>query len=369
MPHSSGGGNHGGGFHGGSGGSGGTSHRVGNTYFPGARRYVYYDRRRRIPRYYYTNYDVSTQNPVKTSIVTFAITIPLLLLMVFAFAAADEPPSPIYDNCRYSSTIYDYADVIDNEREVLSAVNEFTDASGIKVAIVTVNNETWLSDGWFSGSKSSQLEDYAYNLYVDMFGGDEYHWLIVYSEPTNPDDSFNDWYWEGMQGDNTDPILTDVKTGTFTSKVQRCLTEGNDFGEALVSGFDKITPGLMDFYIDFENLIVCGFMSLFIFFHCYLMVFFDPDKKFRGAVELAPEQQVEVACEYCGGKYVSGSVDRCPYCGAPARVAAVDPATMPNLDTYVYSNSTPDKLASANGGYTSEYDEIFKDQFHETKLN
>ncbi len=326
-----------------------------------------YNRRKHIPVYYYSNYALGGKYS-KWRLLLLLFYLPFFMAMIGLFTSAFVTPKKIMDDgCDLKTPmIIDAADVIDDEGELYDTLEDFADLTGIVPYVVTLNNEDWKQSNYYS----YDLEDVAYDLYVDYyFGYDENHWLLVYSQPENPDPDFNDWYWEGMQGDNTDSILTDAKTGTFTSKVQRCLTAGDDFGEALVSGFDKITPGLMDSYIDFEILIVCGFMSLFIFFHCYLMVFFDPNKKFRGAVELAPEQQVEVACDYCGGKYVSGSVDKCPYCGAPARIAAVDPATMPNLNTYVYSNSTPDKLASTNGGYTSEYDEIFKDQFHETKLN
>ncbi|MCR5742231.1 MAG: TPM domain-containing protein [Lachnospiraceae bacterium] len=318
MPHSSGGGSHGGGFHGGSGGSGGgPSHRVGNTYFPGARRYVYYDRRRHIPRYYYTNYDVSTVNPVKTMITTLAITIPLLLLMVFAFVTADEPPSPIYDNCRYNSEIYDYADVIDNEREVLSAVNEFTAVSGIKVAIVTVNNETWYSDGWFSGSKSSQLEDYAYNLYVDMFGGDEYHWLIVYSEPTNPDSNFNDWHWEGMQGDDTDSVLTEAKADIFNKTFNDYLLK-KDVGDAFADAFGYFSNVIMTVTEEelVESYLIYGLITAIIIGVILFEVVLNKNWKLSKASEFRANDK-KIKCEYCSGEYVSGTVMKCPYCGAP----------------------------------------------------
>ncbi|MBQ5900652.1 MAG: hypothetical protein IIW86_02195, partial [Clostridia bacterium] len=35
--------------------------------------------------------------------------------------------------------------------------------------------------------------------------------------PMVPDSSFNDWYWEGMQGDDTDNIITEQVGNKFTT--------------------------------------------------------------------------------------------------------------------------------------------------------
>jgi len=374
MPRSSGGGSHGGGSHSSShssrsrsgGGRSGPSRIVRNTYFPGARRYVVYNRRKHVPVYYYSNYAIGGKSSRWRLLLLFFY-FPFFAIIFALLAESFVRPTRIEDDCSYQyPMVYDMANVIEDSDELYDCLEDFADTTGIVPYVVTINNEDWKDYSEYY----SDFEDIAYDMYVNaLFGYDENHWLLLYSEPRNPDPDFNDWYWEGMQGDYTVDILTDSKTGTFTKLVQKRLLAGDDFGEAVTAGFEAITPGIMDPYVDFAILFTCGFMALFIGFHCYMMVFFDPNKKFRGAVELAPEQQIEVSCDYCAGKYVSGSVDKCPYCGAPAKIAHVDPATMPNLNTYVYSNNTPDKLASSNGGYTSEYDEIFKDQFHETKLN
>ena len=66
--------------------------------------------------------------------------------------------------------------------------------------------------------KYKDLEKYAYDLYVNTYD-DEYHWVIIYSEPKNADPNFNDWYFEGMQGDFTDPILSTSVTRKFNKTV------------------------------------------------------------------------------------------------------------------------------------------------------
>ena len=84
MPHSSGGGSHSGGSHGGShhsshshGGSGRSSRHVRSTYFPDARRYVYYDHHR--PVYVYADYDITEKrSPLRFLMLLFYL--PVLMI-------------------------------------------------------------------------------------------------------------------------------------------------------------------------------------------------------------------------------------------------------------------------------------------------
>ena len=139
MPHSSGGGSHGGGSHGGShhsshshGGSGRSSRHVRSTYFPDARRYVYYDHHR--PVYVYADH-----------------------------------PHKLPQNYDYKIVVEDKANVLGNTAELRNSLVAFYNRTGISPAVITVENSDW--QGYYS-----DFENYAYDLYVNHFT-DESHWL------------------------------------------------------------------------------------------------------------------------------------------------------------------------------------------------
>jgi len=105
MPHSSGGGSHGGGSHGGShhsshshGGSGRSSRHVRSTYFPDARRYVYYDHHR--PVYVYADYDITEKrSPLRFLMLLFYL--PFILFTFSMFAEAYHHPHKLPQNYDY----------------------------------------------------------------------------------------------------------------------------------------------------------------------------------------------------------------------------------------------------------------------------
>ena len=225
MPHSSGGGSHSGGSHSGSGfsssssSSGGSSAKhIKHTSFPGARRYVYYENYR--PVYVYADYDIrkGTASGKFFSILGSAVS---LLFGIMLLAMCYDKPQKMDTSPSYSCEIVDCAGVIDDADMVQSAIDDFYDETGIPVEVMTVNNEDW------QGSYS-KLEDFAYDMYVTEFD-DEEHWLVVYSEPTSPDPDFNDWYWEGMQGDDTDNIITVDVADDFKDLMQKYLTANSLF--------------------------------------------------------------------------------------------------------------------------------------------
>ena len=305
MPHSSGGGSHGGGSHHSSSShssshrssSGGGSSRIrtSHTYFPGARRFVYY--RNGVPNYVYSDTDLS-KGPSK-----------LRFLMLSLIHIQDD------------------AQVLGDTTKLGDALEDFFNTTGISPAVMTVYNSDW-EDNY------TDLEKYAYELYVNRFY-DEKHWLIVYSQPKDPDDEFNNWYWEGMQGDDTDSIITSSVAYDFTNDLhKRLLVEGTKVNDAITDSFNALTPTVMKFRFEGETFGIGIFMLLFVGFHAFFMVFFRPDaNKYKGAKEVpldgyyAPPQQTapqpqsvvmkQASCEYCGGVYTVGSCNACPHCGAP----------------------------------------------------
>lgn len=225
MPHSSGGGSHSGGSHSGSGfsssssSSGGSSAKhIKHTSFPGARRYVYYENYR--PVYVYADYDIrkGTASGKFFSILGSAVS---LLFGIMLLAMCYDKPQKMDTSPSYHCEIKDTAGVIDDMDKVQNAIVDFYDETGIPVEIMTVNNEDW------QGSYS-ELEYFAYDMYVTEFD-DEEHWLVVYSEPASPDPDFNDWYWEGMQGDDTDNIITVDVADDFKDHMQKYLTANSLF--------------------------------------------------------------------------------------------------------------------------------------------
>ena len=334
MPHSSGGGSHGGGFHSGGGGggfsrsSGGggysgdsvdfTNTRLSRKPFRGCYTYCYYANNR--PVYIYSTFDAKTHKlsgfDIAAKIVLYIIIAPLILMLIYwMFREGIDKPKKLSPPSNKEIIIEDNADVISSreEKELKEALKDFYHETGIVPAVVTINNEEW-------NKKDGQIDftTVAYNAYVERFK-DEKHWLILYSEPEDPDPGFNDWYWEGMQGDYTDDILTVKKTGRFTRDLQdNFLNNKLSVGEAITNSFNKLTPKVMKaeinaFALTFAILFSAGFVwfTIFIFdIHPIRKALLK--KSFRLKKSIEPEE----TCEYCGGTYLIGYHLSCPFCGA-----------------------------------------------------
>ena len=308
MPHSSGGGSHGGGSHSGSGFSSSSSSSSGEssarhvrtTSFPGARRYVYYHNYQ--PVYVYADYDIrkTTATGKFFSILGSAV---MLLFGILLLAMCYEKPQKMAADPSYSCVIKDSAYVIDTPNKVQNAIERFYNKTGIPVEIMTVNNEDWQND-------YSDLEDFAYDTYVSEFD-DEKHWLIVYSEPTFPDADFNDWYWEGMQGDETDNILTQDSMDDFNELLQKYLTASSryDVSSAIASAFNETTPHIMDGHIEWI-FVLWGLIFVGIGGYEIYKTMLTNRKEFRSAVRCS-ESSKEDTCEYCGNVYVVGTCLQC----------------------------------------------------------
>lgn len=316
MPHSSGGGSHGGGSHGGShhsssrGGSGNYG-RVGSKPFTGAKRYYYYKNHR--PVYVYANYDI-TEQPKKSRFWNLLFFAPFLLIGLVAIISAFGAPSRL--DVDYSDTniyIVDNAQVIESQSQLRNMCQEFFEKTGITPAIVTMYNDDW-EDYYYD------LEDYAYDFYVDSFE-DEKHWLIMYSKDRLTGE-WNDWYWEGMQGDDTDAILNQSVLDVFNEKLQKYLLQESKYtaGEAITTAFSDILPILMEPYTDWELIGSIGIFELYIIIMMYFAVIRNPNKKYANAKKYdKAEEPIEFTCDYCGGIYIAGTCMTCPYCGAAVK--------------------------------------------------
>lgn len=317
MPHSSGGGSHGGGSHsshsshssrGGS--SSRPMHRIRHTAFAGSRRYVCY--RKNKAEYVYANYDLGKKTS-KASYLILLVYLPFLAVAIGLLMSSYHHPKKLTADYNTSIVIDDRAGLIEDseEEDLQKTFQTFYDKTGITPAVITVNNEDWTEH-------YTSLENYAYELYVNTFD-DEKHWLIVYSEASAIYDSFNDWYWEGMQGDDTDDIITEGVADDFTNNLQRYLLQNTRYtpGSAIEKAFSELTPVIMKPYWIQENLLMAVCMLVFILFHASAMTGITPNGiKYRKAVA-CPQGAVEYRCTYCGGIYVVGTCITCPHCGAP----------------------------------------------------
>lgn len=146
----------------------------------------------------------------------------LLVLIPMLFASFHGPVKPMKLPSQTTIVIKDDANIFTatEKSELEKELQEFKKNTGVVPAVVTSNNEEWENN-------YNSLENYAYDLYVNNFS-DESHWLIVYSQPELINGDFIDWYWEGMQGDNTDKVL-DVFIDDFNKDMQKFLTNRSHY--------------------------------------------------------------------------------------------------------------------------------------------
>ncbi|MDE6529763.1 MAG: hypothetical protein K2K96_03195 [Lachnospiraceae bacterium] len=248
MAHRSGGGSHSGGHHSGGhhssshgGSGGGNAPRYSNRPFPHARRFRYYDRHGR-ERYLY-----GSEMPTKPSL--FSLIFPLIFFIPFILAGIFSvvsvfftltPTKPLRPDYEPTDVhIMDGAGVIDDEDSLEEILQEFEDTTGISPYVMTVYDEDW--------KYYNELWNYAYEIYINSFS-DEQHFLIVYSEPENAAElDFVDWSWEGIQGDDTDSILTESNIERFGDDLHDNLLRNNvSVGEAFEKAFKKSLTYMME---------------------------------------------------------------------------------------------------------------------------
>ncbi|MBO6112276.1 MAG: TPM domain-containing protein [Lachnospiraceae bacterium] len=312
MPHSSGGGSHSSGSHSSSSHGGGRSTpSVYNTYHSGTRRYVYYQNSR--PHYYYSTEKVKEPAGWKLPVAITVLVI-LVLFCILSFYWSVITPYKLDMDYDTEIIITDNIDVMtaEEEADLTEKLKEFQEITGITPAVLTVNNEEWKPH-------YDSLGNYAYDYYVNNFS-DECHWLIVYS--TDGGTGFEDWHWEGMQGDNTDNIITSEVSDQFNAVMQKEVTARTRYTvkDAIYDSFSAIEPGIMEKSIDWENVVYTIIFAVIMIGVCISYIFDITRAKKRSnsyVCKTAEEDPLEDTCEYCGGVYVHGIHISCPHCGAP----------------------------------------------------
>ncbi len=315
MPHSSGGGSHGGGSHGGHGGSSSTSHTT--KYFPGAHHYVYYKNGKAC--HFYNKEPITPESIEKKQksfrtitimMAVFYLVIYTMILTMGVFSKATLPTASYSDNdiiIRDKLGLFDE----DEEDDIYDALENFQDITGVTPYILTIENSEWKKH-------YSSLENYAYDKYLELFD-DEMHWLIVYS--SDGDKDWEDWYWEGMQGNDTDPVLTTYNTNVFNKAFHKYISDKDySVADALIKSLDKMEDGMFERHFNLGPLIGgtlgLGFHAAIMFIGIWAS-FMSTAKTEKIAFELpeADKKYQEDKCEYCGGMFIHGIHISCPHCG------------------------------------------------------
>ena len=332
MPHSSGGGSHSGGSHShsssshrsssrhsGGGSSSSSRRRTSSTPFPGCRRYLYY--RDNKPCLVYSNYDVRKPEMgsfIVSIIICVFMFLPMAIASLFVIAKAFTVPNRIeyskYKNKTPEFVIEDNLGIFENPEKLEGSMKDFYKTTGIVPAVITVTNETW-------NVNYTSLENYAYDVYVNRFP-DENHWLIVYSEEIR-EDGFNDWYWEGMQGDNTDPVLTQKHADDFTEALHKRLSQREKYSvdDAIAITFDEYGPRMMEMSFETAQFVICliAFIVLSLIAAGLIVSSIKQSKvpeEYKDAKLCDLTEVYQEACSFCGGIYIIGMHTECPHCGA-----------------------------------------------------
>ena len=342
MPHSSGGGSHSGGHHSSSHhssyhsyhSSGSSSYhssstptsKKSTTYFEGSKKYVYYVNKQ--PEYVYANYDIKPNNGCEKRLAIGCLSTIwawfVLITVLLVTLTGRHAPKKLLTTYNTEIVIQDDANVIPDRLAVEDAFKRFFDETGITPAVKTLTQEEWeeTCTKYENLGTYNLLEKYAFDWYVDHFE-DEKHWLIVYRPDNDLSDGFDDWRWEGMQGDDTDPILSSRETDLFNKTFQKCLLQRNQYsvGEALITAFDTLTPVAMKRYIPGFSIVIAiiagGFFSLMFLPPIFLLLADSKrNKKYKTAVECPEGFTDQETCPFCQGVYVKGLHTTCPHCGA-----------------------------------------------------
>ena len=306
MPHSSGGGHGGGGYHSG-GHGGGSCNYASSIYKPGLSRYVYYTDNTQ--RFFYSGVSPSefSKSEIFSSVLMVYIFIAILLFPIVESLLPKVKLSQDYDT---QIIIEDGIDIFTDseEKDIEKVFKDIQDKTGITMSLITLNNNEWRG-------KCANLENYAYNLYVWNFE-DEKHWLIAYST-----DSANNWYFEGMQGDDTDSILTESLTTKFNKILYDNLEQyGNkNISHCFLEAFNYISENAMK--IRFPD--ISG--NLFTLFIIALLIYSQKDSietlknfdKIKDAKKCPTEQgELDIdTCTHCGNTFITGLYNECPHCG------------------------------------------------------
>ncbi len=119
----------------------------------------------------------------------------------------------------------------DEKNDLLKSCDNFRDKTGIPVEIYIGKQ------GVIEGNRTyPNLRDFAYDKYIAEFK-DESHWLLAYAA-TNGAKFAPDWRFEGMQGNDTDPVLTTSNADKFNAELETNLGHGLSVSDSFIIALD-----------------------------------------------------------------------------------------------------------------------------------
>lgn len=322
------GGSHSGGYHSSSYRSSGSCHSsysssyrkkpsLSKTAFRGATKYVYY--RDHQPHYIYSDYTSVRRKVRKGVLWGWGI---FIALMIMGFVDLFTPQTRLSTDYDHTMLVQDGAGVLGEDTQALQeAMNAFFEETGIAPSVITVTDADWQSH-------YKSLDVYALDLYANAFR-DERHWLIVYSAATADASGFEDWKWEGIQGDDTLQILTSAVIDQFGNTLTKNLMAAArcTVSDALAASFNTLTPTVMKAEADGESYSIvtaCAIILVFILIALWHGGVLQKGARRPGLLPrdavVAPAGSREITCGYCDGVYLNDKV-KCPYCGAPRGAA------------------------------------------------
>lgn len=252
-------------------------------------------------------------------IVFSAFMIPALFALIYGTKQSVNVPKKLTyfedRDKRPEYVIEDDLDVLEDEKALKKSMKEFYETTGIVPAVITVENSEWKAD-------YSNMEQYAYDQYVNRFHSAEVYVLIVYSSETK-DDGFDDWNYEIMLGDDTEHIFTDKRTREFNEALNKRFLERSKYSvdDAIAKTLDEYRPKVMKTSFNPVSIII-WVIVFFVFAACgvpFLIVGLKPEKipeEYKTAQPCDLTVVYQEACNYCGGVYIIGMHTSCPYCGA-----------------------------------------------------
>lgn len=320
MPHSSGGGSHSGGSFHSSSISSSSNHSnephvesFKRSHKPFRHCHTYYYYRPDGIHYVYTNKKIEeeTSKPLSKFAKTFLYSVAIVLLICGSLlikTSFNYVPSKL--DSKEESRVIDSANIINFEDQLTKQLKEFKDLTGIAFVFETVNNEDWQN---YYG----ELVNYAYESYITKLN-DEKSWLIVYSQPQEVDSKFNDWYWEGMVGDETGEIITDSIAEKFGDYFQKELLKTGSVEDSLNSSITYIMTTIMAPRVN-DGAIVGGCALVFIGLLITVIVYgHEASIKKRGYHDSElyefKDGQVLKTCPYCKKEFLNTGFKKCPFC-------------------------------------------------------
>ena len=293
-----------------------------NTSFVGSRKFRYY--RNGSPVYIYSNQDLTSMEDPKPRWFALIFFIPFIAVFLsLIIDAFNIPQKPLEAYNPSNVAVIDAADVFSSQEEeqLSTKLKEFCDTTGITTQILTIEPEEWMDNG--------SLENYAYHRYYVQFDNED-SWLIVYSEQ---DQGQGEWFWEGIQGDNTIDVM-DVFINDFNTELtsQLMLNQIATPETAFIAALNKAEKEFTNqsFSVDIVSIIFTSIGICFILVVAYFSIFFQPKKEYsseeleevfdndcnanNGSLNSSAQSKIE--CRYCGYVYNDSEDHRCPNCVA-----------------------------------------------------